>query len=73
MTTRRAHPRPCSSPSSVGQIVAFVVVLLTFAIWSFAVTAAQEASWQRYQEAGCPTNPAACAIAYEKFESGEWQ
>lgn len=65
------HRRTDATAPSRSELVVAAVLIAFFLIWTVAVSWAQEASWQRYVEAGCPRPVAAETAAYERFLTDE--
>lgn len=68
---RTSHTRADAPRTSCTEIVAIAAVIIAAVLWCAAISYAQDASWQRYVEAGCPRPAAAEAAAYERFLTDE--
>ncbi len=64
---RTSHPRADSRRTSPAGAIAIAAVIVAAILWCAATSYAQEASWRRYVEAGCPRNVEAEQAAYQEF------
>lgn len=64
---RVSHPRADVRRTSPACVVAVAAVIVAAILWCAATSYAQEASWRRYVEAGCPRNVEAEQAAYQEF------